>query len=64
MTTMRTWLDHQKFEPDAYRYTPDAEGVVFRVELKSEIEAKAFTQAFDGRVIGEPEAEITLGVCL
>jgi hypothetical protein len=56
MTTMRIWLDHQKFEPDAFRYTPDADGVVFRVELKSETEAKAFAQAFGGRVIGEPEA--------
>lgn len=55
MTMMRIWLDHQKFEPDAFRYTLDAEGVVFRVELKSETAAKAFAQAFGGRVIGEPE---------
>jgi hypothetical protein len=33
MTTMRIWLDHQKFEPDAFKYTPDADGVVLRVEL-------------------------------
>jgi hypothetical protein len=31
MTTI--WLDHQKFGPDAFKYTPDADGVVFRVEL-------------------------------
>jgi hypothetical protein len=52
MTTMRIWLDHQKFEPGAFRYTPDAEGVVFRFELKCKSEAKAFAQAFGGRVIG------------
>jgi hypothetical protein len=33
MTTIRIWLDHQKFEPDAFKYTPDADGVVLRVEL-------------------------------
>ena len=40
MTLMRIWLDHRKFEPDAFRYTPDAEGVVFRVELKCETEQR------------------------
>ena len=58
MTDMRTWLDHHKFELDGFRYTPDAEEVVFRLELKFESEAKAFAQAFGGRVIGEPEAQI------
>jgi hypothetical protein len=58
MTDMRTWLDHHKFELDAFRYTPDAEGMVFRLELKFESEAKAFAQAFGGWVIGEPEADM------
>jgi hypothetical protein len=31
MTTMRIRLGHRKFGPDAFKYTPDADGVVFRV---------------------------------
>jgi hypothetical protein len=31
--TMRIWLDPQKFGPDAFKYTPDADRAVFGVEF-------------------------------
>jgi hypothetical protein len=46
MTDTRTRLDHHKSELDAFRYTPDAKGVVFHVEFEFEIKAKAFAQPF------------------
>jgi hypothetical protein len=54
MTAMRTWLDHQKYEPDTFRYKPDVRADrMIRVEFKFEHEAMAFAQAFGGRVVGE-----------
>jgi hypothetical protein len=48
----------------AFRKHADAEGVAVRVELKFEIKAKAFAQAFGGRRTGKPEADITLRTVL
>jgi hypothetical protein len=64
MTDRRTWLATLSLSLTVFRYTPDAEGVVFRLNLKFDSEAKAFAQAFGGRVIGEPEAAITLRTIL
>jgi hypothetical protein len=41
MTTI--WLDHQKFGPDAFKYTPDADGWCFVSNFRFESEAKACT---------------------
>jgi hypothetical protein len=54
MTRMRTWLDHNRFEPDAFRHSAGGAGVTFRLEFKAETEACAFAKAFDGRVLGSP----------
>lgn len=56
MATMRIWLDHQKWEPELFRFTPDAEWVVFEVEFKAESEASSFADAFGGRMLGAPAA--------
>ena len=52
MSEMRTWLDHHRFEPDAFRHSRGGAGITFRVEFKHADEAAAFAEAFDGRVIG------------
>src|SRR5260221_14794226 len=52
MTQMRTWLDHRRIEPDAFRHSSGGAGVTFRVDFKVETEADAFASAFGGRVIG------------
>lgn len=54
MTHMRTWLDHQRIEPDAFRHSSGGAGITFRVDFKSETEAMAFGRAFGGRMIGLP----------
>ena len=51
MATMRIWLDHKKWEPELFRFTPDAERVVFEVEFNTEGEASSFADAFGGRVL-------------
>lgn len=54
MATMRTWLDHHRFEPSTFRHTFVAQGIIFRVEFKVEAEATMFAKAFAGRLIGSP----------
>jgi len=54
MAQMRTWLDHLRFEPDAFRHSVGGAGVTFRVDFKTETEAKEFAKAFGGRVVGLP----------
>ena len=56
MAQMRTWLDHQRIEPDAFRHSSGGAGVTFRVDFKVEAEADAFARAFGGRLIGLPPA--------
>lgn len=56
MTHMRTWLDHQRVEPDAFRHSSGGAGITFRVDFKIENDAVAFARAFGGRLIGLPIA--------
>ena len=51
METMRTWLDHQHFEPSFFRYKLGAKLVVLRVDFTVENEALAFAKAFSGQVV-------------
>jgi hypothetical protein len=51
MSNIREWLDGQRFEPDAFRCTTDTDAVTFRLEFKSETEAKACARTFEGRLI-------------
>ena len=46
---MRIWLDHMKFQAIGFRQSPDAN--ICRVDFESEQEARAFAQAFAGRVL-------------
>jgi hypothetical protein len=54
MTHMRTWLDHQRVEPDAFRHSLGGAGITFRVDFRLEADAAAFARAFGGRLIGLP----------
>jgi len=51
MTSMRVWLDKQRFEPDTFRYVTFGLNIRLRVEFKVQREAKAFAHAFDGRLL-------------
>jgi hypothetical protein len=51
MTTMRQWLDHQRFEPLTFRYSFAASAIRFRVDFANEAEAVAFASAFDGKIV-------------
>ena len=54
MSQMRTWLDHQRCEPGAFRSTSIGGRKVFRVEFIVEAEARAFAQVFGGRLSEPP----------
>ena len=54
MAQMRTWLDHLRVEPDAFRHSRGGAGVTFRVDFRSEDAARRFARAFGGRLIGQP----------
>ena len=46
MMAMRAWLDHQRFEPDTFRYTPSAwKDGVFRVEFKVRARGGSFRRS-------------------
>ena len=51
---MRTWLDHMKFQAIGFRQIPSAN--IWRVDFESEQEARAFAQAFAGRVLNRTAA--------
>jgi hypothetical protein len=51
MQTMRTWLDHQRFEPLTFRYTFETARILFRVDFALEAEAAAFARAFEGKLV-------------
>ena len=52
MNRMRAWLDHQRYEPSAFRVSTDGVGAgVCRVGFNNEDEAAAFIQEFGGRLI-------------
>jgi hypothetical protein len=50
MTTMRQWLDHQRFEPLTF-YSVASSAIRFRVDFANEAEAVAFASAFDGKTV-------------
>ncbi len=50
MSSIREWLDGQRFEPDAFRCTTDEETVTCRLQFKNESEATACAKKFSGQV--------------
>jgi hypothetical protein len=46
LSQMRTWLDHMKYQAIGFRQIPGAN--IWRVDFKSEQEARAFAEAFCG----------------
>ena len=50
MSTVREWLDAQRFEPDAFRCDQEGKSIVCRLEFKLETEARACADAFHGQV--------------
>ena len=56
MSHMRTWLDHRRVQPDAFRHSSGGAGITFRVDFKLEEEALAFARSFGGRLVGLPAA--------
>jgi hypothetical protein len=51
MSRMREWLDAQRFVPDAFRHTAEANSVTIRMQFKAESEAIAFASTFDGALV-------------
>ena len=49
MSSIREWLDAQRFEPDAFRCSTDEETVTCRLEFKNESEAVACAEKFGVR---------------
>lgn len=56
MSQMRTWLDHLRCQPGAFRSSSSGGRPFFRVEFMVESEARAFAQAFGGRMLGAAAA--------
>jgi hypothetical protein len=54
LSQMRTWLDHMKFQAVGFRQIPGAN--VWRIDFEGEQEARAFAQAFAGRLIDRTAA--------
>ena len=54
MAEMRTWLDHQRIEPQGFRHRRDSARIMFQVDFGSEPDAVGFARAFGGRVVGKP----------
>ena len=50
MGEIREWLDAKRFEPDSFRCVTDADGIVFRLEFRSESQAQACAQRFEARL--------------
>jgi len=52
MGQMRTWLDHMRCQPGVCRVTSeDLDGCRVRVDFTEEMAARAFAQAFGGRLL-------------
>jgi hypothetical protein len=54
LSQMRTWLDHMRFEAIGFRQVSGAN--IWRVDFKSEPEARAFAQAFAGQILNRTAA--------
>ena len=52
MESMRTWLDHKRFEPAAFRYSYGRSRLVFRIDFSAEAQAIDFAKAFSGEIVG------------
>ena len=52
MSQMRSWLDHNRCEPDAFRYSAGTPTTTFRVDFKRSADAAVFAEAFGGRILG------------
>ncbi|MGE5268695.1 MAG: hypothetical protein ACM3JG_03365 [Thiohalocapsa sp.] len=63
MSEMRTWLDHKRYEPDAFRASRGTPITTCRLDFKAADEAAAFAKAFGGRMLGSTEtaAAVTAG---
>ena len=48
MSTMREWLDRNRYEPIAFRYLSRTGVTICRVDFTNEAAAGAFAQAFGG----------------
>ena len=51
LESMRTWLDHKRFEPASFRYRFGTGQILFQVEFAIEAQASAFAEAFEGRLV-------------
>lgn len=49
MGQMRTWLDHMRYQPIAFRQLRG--GLACRVDFTNEAEATSFAKAFSGRLL-------------
>ena len=54
MKRMRTWLDHQGFEPSSFRLGAADPRRSLRVYFKVEAEAAAFAAEFGGSLLSPP----------
>jgi hypothetical protein len=61
MASMRTWLDHRRFEPSTFYYRFTAAGMLFRVDFGVETQATMFAKAFGGRILTRSEEMQTAG---
>jgi hypothetical protein len=50
MAEMRTWLDHDRIEPELFQHSGEGTDVTFRVGFSVEGHAAAFAKAFGGRL--------------
>lgn len=57
MKRMRTWLDHQGFEPSSFRLGVADARKSLRVYFKMEAEAAAFASEFGGSLLSPPIAD-------
>ena len=53
MGEMRTWLDVHQIESRVFTFSAAARGVVFCLEFEVDGEARAFSTAFGGQVLGD-----------
>ena len=51
LSQMRTWLDHMRYQPIAFRQ-PSNKSSICRVDFTEETPAKEFASAFSGRLLG------------
>ena len=58
MADMRTWLDHERIEPNGFRHRGDSDRMTFQVDFNSEPDATGFARAFGGRVVGGPATPV------